>query len=120
MSLSQTTPLRGASFRPDHAKQLVLALSMGDKLELERDPDNQYDQYAIKIMTQDEHIGFVAKEIAVALAPEMDAEGATWEAEVVGFNNPLTPVVYIQVTNSFGEPPEPESLDDEIDDEIPF
>lgn len=66
--------LRGVSFRPIEAKMIVKDLAEGDALMLEREPTNQYDENAIKVIHPDstEFIGFVQKEIAVNLAPWMD------------------------------------------------
>ena len=70
-----TAILRGLSFRPIDAKAYAQTLAEGDGLLLERDPGNQFDANAIKVLSPDgvHWIGFVAKEVAVELAPEMDA-----------------------------------------------
>lgn len=64
--------LVGTSFRPAEAKEIVKAASIGDEYRLERDAENAYDDNAIKVMSDDEHIGFVPKTDNADLAAEMD------------------------------------------------
>lgn len=66
--------LRGVSHRPIEAKAIVKDLEEGDSLLIERDPHNEFDANAIKVTHEPsgEFIGFVAKEVAVDLAPWMD------------------------------------------------
>lgn len=68
------TALRGVSFRPIEAKVIVKGLSVDDELDLERDPHNEYDPNAIKVLdpASGEFIGFLAKEDAADIAPWMD------------------------------------------------
>lgn len=72
------TVIRGMHYRGDHAKQFVATiLEPGMKLELERDPDNEYDRNAIKVLVPSEegeswHLGYVGAETAAWLAPWMD------------------------------------------------
>lgn len=44
------TELVGVSFRPAEAKEVVDALTIGQELTLERDPNNEYDSNAIKVI----------------------------------------------------------------------
>lgn len=66
--------LRGVSFRPIDAKAHVNQLKEGDSLLIEREADNAFDPNAIKVLSADGslHLGYVAKEVAVELAPLMD------------------------------------------------
>ncbi len=66
--------LRGVSFRPIEAKMVVKDLEEGTALMLEREPDNKYDENAIKVIhpESEEFIGFVQKEVACDIAPWMD------------------------------------------------
>jgi hypothetical protein len=70
-----TAYLRGLSFRPIDAKLIVQGFEGGEVLDLERDPENEFDPNAIKVIwpATGEFLGFVAKEVAADLAPEMDA-----------------------------------------------
>lgn len=66
--------LRGVNFRPAEAKAVVKLLTELDTLSLRRDPDNQYDSNAIAVYHDEtgHFLGFVAKEDAADLAPQMD------------------------------------------------
>ena len=67
--------LRGTNFRPIEAKVRVQELTEGHVLTLEREPYNEHDSNAIKVIDPESEIflGYVAKEVACELAPEMDA-----------------------------------------------
>ena len=92
------TILVGMHFRPAEAKELVSAFTGGEELYLEREPENQYDANAIKVnYNLDDrlvHIGYIAKEDAIYIAPHMD-DGTEFVCTVTGFetrgrnNHPL-------------------------------
>lgn len=77
--------LRGTSFRPIEAKAIVNQLNDGDILALMREPENRFDANAIMVLAPDtnDHLGYVAKEVAVELAPLMD-EGRVFTCKVNG------------------------------------
>ena len=59
-----------------HAQALASdAVAPGGRLELRRDPDNPHDPNAIQVHPSDggDQVGWVPREVAVALAPERDA-----------------------------------------------
>jgi HIRAN domain len=59
------------------------AAAPGQPLELRRDPDNEHDPNAIAVHARGgEQLGFVPREIAEQLAPELDA-GKPWAALVL-------------------------------------
>jgi HIRAN domain len=63
-----------------HAQALAgEAAAPGRPLELRRDPANEHDPNAIMVLAGGELIGFVPRELAAELAPELD-RGATWSA----------------------------------------
>lgn len=71
------THLVGSNFRPAECREIVKTLEEGTVLTLERDPTNQYDSNAIKVMFEgphDEmmHLGFIPKTDNEGLANEMD------------------------------------------------
>lgn len=89
--------VRGVSFRPAYPDNLygldtAWQQSVLDNDEplaaiLVREPDNQHDPNAVAVHVPalgDEwgHIGYIMREVAVRLAPELD-EGVEWAAEVV-------------------------------------
>lgn len=79
-----TAHLRGVNFRPIEAKAIVNALEEGAQLLLEREPANQYDEFAIKVIDPETavHLGYVAKEVAAELAPIMDQNDRIFECLV--------------------------------------
>ena len=76
----------GLHFRPSEVKQFVNEeLAVGDPLLLEREPGNQYDSNAIKVLIEtvdedgveeDLHIGYVPKTSNAVLAALMDQDAA--------------------------------------------
>ena len=106
---SLTAPLRGTQFRPEEARNVVMGLTVGEALDLEREPDNSYDANAIKVLSpahegEAAFLGYVAREIAESLAPAMDS-GVNYSVVVFGFQTPTTPVLAIELGN-----PEPDDL----------
>jgi hypothetical protein len=61
-----------------HADALEHA-ALGEPLTLRRDPGNEHDPNAIQVLSGDEQIGWVPRDLAAELAPELDA-GRTWSA----------------------------------------
>lgn len=87
--------LAGAQFRPESARATTQELSVSDVLELEREPHNQYDANAIQVIAYGEHIGYIQRDLAALIAPQMDA-GEEPHAVVVERISPL--VVLIEIT----------------------
>jgi hypothetical protein len=66
-----------------HAEALVAAVIVpGDSLELERDTANEHDANAIKVLAAGQQLGWVPRELAEELAPELD-QGKPWSAVVL-------------------------------------
>ena len=67
-----------------HAEALQSdAVAPGSALDLRRDVSNEHDHNAIAVHTQvDEQVGWVPRELAATLAPELDA-GKPWTAIVL-------------------------------------
>ena len=57
-------------------------LSPGSPLTLRREPANEHDASAIAVDAGGRHVGFVPRELAAELAPELDA-GRPWSAVVL-------------------------------------
>lgn len=55
--------LMGVSFRPAEAREIVRGLLKTDAeyLRLEREPTNEYDPNAVKVILYDTHIGYCAR-----------------------------------------------------------
>lgn len=86
----------GASFRPKEAKDIIRSLEIGDEIQLEREPDNAYDENAIKTLFNGTHIGYVEKDVAVEIAPLLD-EDYPAKATVLSFLSDLKPHLEITV-----------------------
>jgi HIRAN domain len=71
-----------------HARALAgAAAAPGRPLELRRDPDNPHDPNAIAVLAGGEQVGWVPREVAASLAPELDA-GRPWAAVVLREQRP--------------------------------
>lgn len=65
--------VKGMHFRGEAAKAYAEAMQPGDNLTIEREPDNQYDANAIKVITPNGmHLGYLAKEDAAWIAGWLD------------------------------------------------
>lgn len=84
----------GATFRPAEAKDIVRALSIGDTVQLQADPDNEYDATAVAVYSDDVHIGFIPRESNSALFDVL-MDGAQISAKIIAFENMLKPVLEI-------------------------
>lgn len=104
-------PLMGLSFRPKSAKEVVAQFEKNQVLYLEREPDNEYDSSAIKVVwypdedrTQEPtHIGYVPSAQNADLAAYMDENAADLEEEpltciVTGVADPKKPTLYFDDT----------------------
>jgi hypothetical protein len=63
------------------------AAAPGHPLELRRDPDNEHDPNAIAVLAGGEQVGWVPREVAAELAPDLDA-GRPWAAAVLREHRP--------------------------------
>jgi hypothetical protein len=55
------------------------AAAPGRPLELRREPDNEHDPNAIAVLAGGERIGWVPRELAAEIAPQLD-RGSPWSA----------------------------------------
>jgi hypothetical protein len=67
----------GTQFR--EAAVAAAELAPGDRLELRREPANEHDPNAIAVDGGGQHLGFVPRELALEIAPALDA-GEPWSA----------------------------------------
>lgn len=109
--------LVGNNFRSTEERDALLQLRRGDKLRLERDPENPFHENAIKVILDSEaapfHLGFIERSVADDLAPIMDnSEGAVspgWtseikQCEVFDLTNPKKPTLLIEITTGWEIP----------------
>lgn len=77
------------------AKSIVANFVPPVNLDLEREPENQFDSFAIKVMYQGQHIGYIEASSACFISPWMD-EGTAYHCQVTDLmerKNNLHPVV---------------------------
>jgi len=94
----------GTHYRGSRTKEIVSLFEVGTEVELEREPENEYDLFAIKVMFGGEHIGYVNRDVSAWIAPEIDDRIEIGEeldpAEVVAFeegNHVTYPVISIPI-----------------------
>ena len=86
----------GMHFRPN-GKAIVESLIAPVELQLEREPENPYDGFAIKVLYEGEHIGYVERKQAMFISPWLD-QGVAYRCTATDFQqikNNLHPVVTI-------------------------
>lgn len=63
------------------AKSIVQNFIPPVELQLEREPENPFDSYAIKVLFEGQHIGYIEADSAAFIAPYMD-EGTEFRCVV--------------------------------------
>jgi len=107
----------GMHFRGAHAVAAVGSFLPPLELQLEREPRNPYDEFAIKVLYQGEHIGYIERGQAAFISPQIDA-GQKYQCTVndlVHKGRNLHPSCTIEPDDR----PEPSEEDEEIpEDEV--
>lgn len=83
------------------AKGYVASFVPPVELQLEREPDNRFDAFAIKVIFNNEHIGYIEASQAMYISPLID-QGQTCTCTVLRLEqrrNNLHPICEIQVGN---------------------
>lgn len=98
--------LMGANFRPKETREVLVGLSTGQELSLERDPENPYDPNAVKVIYDNEmdnngpvdkvFLGFVEKAIAEEIAPLLDRD-CTATCRIIGWLGTIKPHLEIEI-----------------------
>lgn len=84
------------------AKEIVSNFVPPLELTLEREPMNPYDHYAIKVLYQDQHIGYIEATSACFIAPYLD-EGETMTCTVTSLEprgRNLHPITEIKMASA--------------------
>ena len=76
-----TCGVAGAAAHHDEVLQSD-AVQPGAELRLERDPGNEHDVNAVKVIVGDQQLGWVPRDLAFELAPKLDA-GEPWSAVIL-------------------------------------
>lgn len=92
----------GANFRPTETKDIIKNLRVGDILNLRRDAENQYDNFAVACDFNQEFLGFIPKDRNFEIAMALDS-GEEIDAEIISFANTLRPTLQIEIPEGFGE-----------------
>lgn len=88
--------LAGANFRPGDAREVCRHLTIGEILDLEADPGNEYDANAVRVIADGTFIGFIPRSDNGAIS-QLLATGETLTAEVIGFESSLKPILSIEL-----------------------
>lgn len=62
----------GMHFRGGDAKAIAESLTAESEIRLEREPENPYDAYAIRVLIEDQHIGYIERDKAAWISPLLD------------------------------------------------
>ena len=104
--LTFRTEIRGAHFRGDDAKNIVALMSPGEAVALEPEPENPYDENAIRVLTGDDtHIGYIAKEDAASIMPYLD-QGLRAVCRITGHASIHKPTCVVVVHDEDEDPQE--------------
>lgn len=101
--LTYTAAIRGARFRGGNAVNILRLMNPGDRFVVVPEFDNAYDENALQAHVNDEQVGFIAKEVAADIAPQLKSDPAAravafflkHESDKKGNPNPLAYVVVL-------------------------
>jgi len=86
--------LMGSAFQSKMARDHLVSLSIGTKLQLVREPENSYDPNAIQVREQGIMLGHIERQTAGELAPRMD-DGEKFIAKIKRVDDPKKPLLEI-------------------------
>jgi hypothetical protein len=86
--------LRGAQFRPAESKTVLKGLKPGDTVTLECEKDNQYDPFAVRVIAEGEHIGYIPSEKSELITGFL-TDGREYTATIGSFQSTLKPTLEI-------------------------
>jgi len=89
-----TFTLVGASFRTSADREQLRTAVVGDTVELEADPDNEYDAHAVRVLLNEHHIGFIPRGENAAIFRHI-AQGGDYTAGIVSFFSVIKPTIEI-------------------------
>lgn len=94
-------------------QSIVALLSVGEEVQLVREPDNPYDKNAIKVVRKTgQCFGFISKVLASGFAPKFDDYGKPVEAVIISVTKGYSSDSNIGVTIQFNLPEMPDSESD--------
>lgn len=80
-----------AGFRHYRGMELLGEMEVNDFVELKREPENEYDDFAIALYWQQEKIGFIPADFNETIARLMDAEALPMLASITHLNKEVKP-----------------------------
>ena len=83
MTTFENTLCVGMHFRGGEASSIAANLTEESEVRLEREPENPYDAYAIKVMLGDFHLGYIERDKAAWISPLLD-EGQSATVTLTG------------------------------------
>lgn len=75
--------VKGGSYRSEAAQEEYICLTPGNELKLKAEPDNVYDEYAVRVYSDRKFIGYVdrkhSRAVAYVLEQMCDTECLVWD-----------------------------------------
>lgn len=75
--------VKGGSYRSEAAQEEYICLTPGNELKLKAEPDNAYDEYAVRVYSDRKFIGYVdrkhSRAVAYVLEQMCDTECLVWD-----------------------------------------
>jgi hypothetical protein len=65
--LLRNVPIVGNAHRDEHAKAVFAGLKKGEELELHLEPTNPHDEFAVKVLVEGVHVGYIPRESSAVL-----------------------------------------------------
>jgi hypothetical protein len=91
------TAVRGVRF--DNRRAVAARVSKGNRLLLQRDYENAIDRNAISVLFRGAEVGFLSRDVAQLLAPELDA-GVSFNAAAAGVAERAVPRISLRITRA--------------------
>lgn len=79
--MKHATKVVGVTF--EDRQSAVQATRIGDSVDLRRDPDNEHDPNAIRVLRGNRDLGWIPRDLAAEIAPILDGGGQVTNAKVI-------------------------------------
>lgn len=56
--------VKGIEYRKEQARTALEAANVGDPVELVKEPDNEFDKYAVKVCYNGVHVGYIPRDLS--------------------------------------------------------
>lgn len=90
-----------AGFRHYKGMELLSEMEVNDFIELRREPENEYDEFAIALYWQQEKIGFIPANYNETIARLLDAEALPLLATITHLNKEVKPWENVEIAVYF-------------------